>query len=165
MRVSGAVGARCPHSSTCSSIRRRSSSVEYLSMSSMFCPDVPKKLTPSTSKSCGLVTLQSRQSKLKLAGQSPHRNHPSANLQHEVLAWCPCSCNCHAHMPMGHVIVCQPLWARGAHTGQPQHFFKGQWQVLSLMIQYCDMQAHLCRVGKLTAPGSRQECRGCCGSA
>ena len=27
------------------------------------------------------------------------------------------------------------------------------------------MQAHLCRVGKLTAPGSRQEWRGCCGSA
>ena len=26
-------------------------------------------------------------------------------------------------------------------------------------------QANLCSVGKLTAPGSRQECRGCCGRA
>lgn len=27
------------------------------------------------------------------------------------------------------------------------------------------VEVYLCKVGKLTAPGSKQECRGCCGRA
>jgi hypothetical protein len=42
--VSGAVGAMCPQKRVFSAISRRFSDVTYLKISSIFWPDVPKKL-------------------------------------------------------------------------------------------------------------------------